>query len=171
MTIWQLVNGEEIEQGDLLREIYVPIIKPTFPHGEGGKVIEAVTADVIIVTQSCDLLNNKIGTALVARIMEISEFEQTNTQFKSRRNWNRVRRGEYIALDLIASPTLPEDISQCVVVDFREVYSLPITYLTRNAAEAGDRYRLASPYLEHFSQSFARCFMRVALPVPIAEFR
>jgi hypothetical protein len=28
----------------------------------------------------------------------------------------------------------------------------------------GKRYRLQSPFLEHFSQSFGRFYMRVALP-------
>ncbi|MEZ2279409.1 MAG: hypothetical protein ACBR12_21120, partial [Microcoleus sp.] len=33
-----------------------------------------------------------------------------------------------------------------------------------------DRWRLKSPYLEHFSQAFARLFMRVGLPSAIPPF-
>jgi hypothetical protein len=56
------------------------------------------------------------------------------------------------------------------MVDFREIYSLPFDYLVSRAAQLGPRWRLRSPYLEHFSQAFARFFMRVGLPSTIPPF-
>jgi len=50
------------------------------------------------------------------------------------------------------------------VVNFREIVNLPVVYLRQHATGLGDRYRLQSPFLEHFSQAFARFFMRVGLP-------
>ncbi len=58
-----------------------------------------------------------------------------------------------------------------LVVDFGEIYSLPVAYLANHAGQQGDRWRLQSPYLEHFSQAFARFFMRVGLPVQIPEYK
>ena len=58
-----------------------------------------------------------------------------------------------------------------LVVDFREIFSLPIDYLKDHAVRLGPRWRLKSPFLEHFSQAFARFFMRVGLPSSIPEFR
>ena len=43
-------------------------------------------------------------------------------------------------------------------------------YLTRHAQQLGDRWRLRSPFLEHFSQAFSRSFMRVGLPSAVPEF-
>ena len=47
---------------------------------------------------------------------------------------------------------------------------LPFSYLTRHAAALGNRHRLQSPFLEHFSQAFARFFMRVGLPSSIPAY-
>ncbi len=58
-----------------------------------------------------------------------------------------------------------------LVVDFREIYSLPFELLTLQAEAAEKRWRLKSPYLEHFSQAFARFFMRVGLPSAIPPFK
>lgn len=54
-------------------------------------------------------------------------------------------------LHLLASPTNPADARSALVVDFRAIYSLPVAYLNRHAVQVGDRWRLRSPFLEHFS--------------------
>lgn len=55
-------------------------------------------------------------------------------------------------------------------MNFREIYSLPIEYLERHSLNLDDRWRLQSPFLEHFSQAFARFFMRVGLPSAVPPF-
>jgi hypothetical protein len=84
--------------------------------------------------------------------------------------WNNVRKGRSPALHLLASPTNPTEARSALLVDFRAIYSLPFAYLIRHAAQVGDRWRLRSPFLEHFSQAFARSFMRVGLPSSVPEF-
>lgn len=84
---------------------------------------------------------------------------------------NEVLKGRIEGLHLLASPTAPQDIRQALVVDFREIYSLSYDYVTAYATALGPRWRLKSPFLEHFSQAFARFFMRVGLPLTIPEFR
>ncbi len=63
------------------------------------------------------------------------------------------------------------DGRNALVVDFRQIYSLPVAYLRRHAGGLGSRWRLQSPYREHFSQAFARFFMRVGLPTAIPSFK
>jgi hypothetical protein len=58
-----------------------------------------------------------------------------------------------------------------LVVDFRQIFSLPVAYLRMHAAILGSRWRLQSPFREHFSQAFARFFMRVGLPAAIPAFK
>jgi hypothetical protein len=70
----------------------------------------------------------------------------------------------------LASPTAPGEARAALLVDFRAIYSLPVDYLVRRAVQIGDRWRLRSPFLEHFSQAFARSFMRVGLPSSVPEF-
>ena len=65
---------------------------------------------------------------------------------------------------------LPKNQREFCVVDFRRVYSLPISFVRTRAARA-PHLRLLPPYREHLSQAFARYFMRVGLPADIPKFK
>jgi hypothetical protein len=169
MLVWSEINGPDLAQGDLITEIVVPRVRPDFPT---DTAIDAIEIDAIVATQSCDLVNSKTPNGVLVRASRLSEFEATNAHYASnRRNWNLVLRGGVHALYLLPSENKPENRDEMWVVDFREVYSVPIPYLKARAIDLGDRARLRSPYVEHFSQAFARFFMRVALPEDIPEFR
>ncbi|SRR6266446_947553 len=163
MAAWAEISGADLAQGDLVTGVLVPLVGSEFPKDRRVNVEEL---DVIIATQTCDLANTKISSALVVRTMPISEFEQDNPSYKQRKNWNAVAQGRIAALHLLPSVdnSLSQDGAGAWVIDFREVYSLPVSYLSAHAVKLGSRRRLCSPYLEHFSQSFGHFFMRVALP-------
>jgi hypothetical protein len=132
--------------------------------------------DLIIVTQSCDLENRKAALVALCPIWPVPEFEQAQPDqgISPKRwadRWNNVRKGREPGLHLLASPTEPANARAALVADFREIYSLPYEYLLRRAAALTTRWRLRSPYLEHFSQAFARFFMRVGLPSMVPEFK
>ena len=99
------------------------------------------------------------------------EYEEANPDFARRGRWEEVRKGRIEGLHILASPVAPDENSQALVADFREIFSLPLAYVARIADKSGDRHRLQSPYLEHFSQAFARFFMRVGLASDIKPFR
>ena len=63
----------------------------------------------------------------------------------------------------------PEFESKPRIIDFKSVV-LPVGFLRNFAVQQGPRVRLMPPYREHLSQSFARFFMRVGLPVDIPSF-
>jgi hypothetical protein len=161
MAAWAEIRGSDLAQGDLVTGVLVPLVGSEFPQDRAANVEQL---DVIIATQTCDLANAKINSVVVVRTMPITEFEEDNPSYKQRKNWNSVAQGRNVTLHLL--PPLDNSSSQdgAWVVDFREVYSLPVSYLRAHAAELVSRRRLCSPYLEHFSQSFGHFFMRVALP-------
>ncbi|MCA8990657.1 MAG: hypothetical protein KDA88_01695 [Planctomycetaceae bacterium] len=128
-------------------------------------------ASLIVVTQSCDLENKKVDHVALCPIYPLTEFENINDKFKNKKAWEIVRKGQVPALHLLASPTQPESNLDCLVVDFGQIASLPIGYLSNHADSLEQRWRLGSPFLEHFSQAFARFFMRVGLPSGIAPFK
>lgn len=175
---WTSINESVLQQGDLLMECWIP----EFPHDfalntDTAVVIHADQADLIVITQSCDLKHGRLSLAAMCPVWSIPAFEsaqEAHGRSKSAKGWrdfwNNVRKGRSAALHLLASPESPIDPRSALVVDFRAVYSLPLAYLTRHAAQVGDRWRLRSPFLEHFSQAFARSFMRVGLPSSIPEF-
>ena len=169
---WQFIAGPILNQGDLLNDCYIPIMLSDFNPVEGGFAdLDLEVRSVIILTQSCDLENGKAPLVAVCPIYRLSEWEAANPEFQAKGRWEAVRQGRVEGLHLLAGLAGPEINMDCLAVDFRQIYSLPIGYLTAHAEQAGRRARLQSPYLEHFAQAFARFFMRVGLPSNIAKFK
>ena len=168
---WTKVDEAELRQGDFLPQCLVPVFNPDYGRPEDvTHTVPVSEYDLIVVTQSCDLENQKAPLVAMSPIYTLSDFEKINEKFKKPGAWETVRKGRVEGLHLLASPETPVDNSRALVVSFREVYSLPIDYLMQHASAMGPRWRLESPYLEHFSQSFARFFMRVGLPSSIPPF-
>jgi len=122
-------------------------------------------------TQTCDLAHKKVSLVALCPIHTLASFEERNPKFRQKGKWEEVRRGRVEGLHLLASPTDPANNRKALVVDFGQIISLPFEYLTQRARNLGKRWRLNSPFLEHFSQAFARFFMRVGLPSSIPQFR
>lgn len=174
---WISVEDETLHQGDYFPGCLVPSLPGDFAdHRRQEGPIPLLGRDLIVLTQSCDLANAKISLVALCSVWTIAVFEKADTSHSTSRKkwlsrWNNVRKGREPALHLLQSPVAPEDSASTLVVDFRESYSLPIAYLAQRASLPGHRWRLESPYLEHFSQSLARFYMRVGLPSPIPEFK
>lgn len=170
---WSRVIGNKLAQGDLLKDCLVPQYGADFgSDGEGTPEILTVgTQTLIIVTQSCDLENDKVELVALCPAYALAEFEAVNPSFTQKGHWEQVRKGRRDALHLLGSPDNPDDNRGALVVDFGQIFSLPPAYLEKKAEAAGERLRLDSPFLEHFSQAFARYFMRVGLPSQIPAFK
>jgi hypothetical protein len=170
---WIKVAGSALAQGDLIEKCLVPQFGAGF--GAAGQnadeIVPVGRADLIVVTQSCDLENNKVALVAMCPAYTLDKFESANPHFKTKGKWEEVRKGRVEGLHLLGCPVNPGDNRGCLVVDFGQIFSLPPAYLAKRAADAGDRWRLDSPFLEHFSQAFARYFMRVGLPSQIPSFR
>lgn len=155
MTIenfWVQINETTLRQGDYLPGCRVPI--PVFDPTTFGKTsenqeveIDLENYDLIVLTQSCDLENGKIIQVLLCPIFSIPEYEEANPAFKNKGVWNEVLKGRKEGLYLLASPTNPGNNREALVVDFRQIYSLPYDYVLKHATELGSRWRLKSPYI------------------------
>jgi hypothetical protein len=126
---------------------------------------------LIVLTQSCDLENKTVEFVAFSPVSTLANFERSNPEFLRKGRWEEVRKGRIEGLHLLASPDNSSENRQCLVADFGHIVSLPFAYACRHASVLGDRPRLVSPFLEHFSQGFARFFMRVGLPASIAPFK
>jgi hypothetical protein len=177
-SFWAAVNEAVLRQGDLLADCWIPEFPADFADASGAaRLIAADQANLIVIAQSCDLEQGKVSLVALCPIWAIPAFEEAQAshgQSKSAKSWrdywNHVRNGRSPTLHLLASPTRPTEARAALVVDFRAIYSLPFAYLSRHAQQLGERWRLRSPYLEHFSQAFSRSFMRVGLPSSVPEF-
>ncbi len=170
---WHETSGGELLQGDLLRDCLLPLFRSEPLSSIGASVVdqEVRRARLIVVTQSCDLASGRAEFVALCPLHTLAEFERVNPEFARKGRWEGVRKGRVEGLHLLASPTQPANNHESLVVDFGHIVSVPYAYAVEHAESFGARWRLASPYLEHFSQAFARFFMRVGLPAAIPEFK
>lgn len=170
-SFWTSCQGDQIEQGDYLPSCWVPVVSADFEPQLSEPEISVGASNLIIVTQSCDLANDKIELAALCPMTTLEKWEQLNPEFAKRGVWESVRQGRREGLHMLSAFENAGENRHAFVVDFREIFSLPVTYLRRHADRLGVRWRLQSPFREHFSQAFARFFMRVGLPAAIPPFK
>lgn len=169
---WTSVNSNRLAQGDWLPGCFVPVFTPEFGRNGDGKPYDVPVkeANLIVTTQSCDLDNDKVELVALCPIYTLAEFRISNPGLSNSR-CEEIRKGRIAGLHLLASPNEPANNQAALIVDFGQIFGLPLGYLTKRAEELGSRWRLESPFLEHFSQAFARYFMRVGLPSSIPPFK
>ncbi len=166
---YQAGNWAELEQGDLLPNCHV-LLPPsnltevllTAKEGdELGVEVSLNKAQLIVMSQSCDLATNKIDQVLLCGHFPASKHPKHVR--------SEIRKERYPALHMLEKCELQGHEFERQIVDFRTIYTLPKDFVVAFAASLGTRVRLLSPYKEHLSQSFARYFMRVGLPRPLKE--
>jgi hypothetical protein len=171
---YALVRGdEELLQGDLLRDC--PIVVPPAdiaPREAGpGKVeVDVMLYDVVVMSQSCDLVQKKVDLVLVCPFWPLSQAESLNRTLKTAARKENLRQGRFVGYVLLDRSSVDGFETDYLVVDFRSVFSVPFDYIVHLSKEAGERLRLLPPYREHLAQAFARFFMRVGLPAEIPAF-
>jgi hypothetical protein len=169
----EIYASDEITQGDLISECLLPRPSAGFyedllsNNGEPAEEIDIQQADVVVLSQACDIENDKIDSIIVCPYWDVAYFAQKNQNYAGRDRIESIRQGKeppYHVIDRYQS----NDISiGFQIVDFHQIYSVPKDYLQQLASRKTVRLRLNPPYREHLSQAFARYFMRVGLPSDI----
>lgn len=177
--------ADSVSQGDLL--IRCPLV--TWKPGPVSEVSEehleslrgAVTvelADVVVMTQACDLEQGNVDRVVVCVAEPLEKFHSAWIERRKTlgKKYGNEAWGSYLAAlgngfvwshavlnrgsaGGVSTPTR--------VVALHEVHTLPLDFVESYVALQGKRLRLTSPYLEYLSQSFAKFFMRVALPIDV----
>lgn len=162
-------SSKELNQGDLIYNC--PVIIPPINLLEEDEVdVDINTINAIILSQSCDLENNKIDLVLVCPFFPLENFleqfaqsqNQTLTKKFREKTIKDLKQGNFPSYHIINKMDTHLDDFQ--VDDFRNVYGVNIQFLGELCSTINERIRLLPPYREHLSQAFARYFMRVGLP-------
>ncbi len=174
-TAWyeEINSSEEITQGDLIPECLLP--RPTAgfyedllaDREESAEPIDIEQADVVVMSQACDIENDKIDSIIVCPFWDVANFTQQNPNYAGRDRIESLRQGKeppYHVIDPYESANIAMGYQ---IVDFHHIFSVPKEYLKQLASRRLVRLRLNPPYREHLSQAFARYFMRVGLPSDI----
>jgi hypothetical protein len=168
---WYQIFGKstELQQGDFIPECPILIPPTSFKIGDEPEV-EIKLIDSIVLSQSCDLINNKVDIVLVCPYYSLKTFVEGLPQEQSskkaiRNTIDSLKKGNIPGYHLLNKDHPHTEDYQ--VVDFRNVYGIQIDSLKNICNSFNKRMRLLPPYREHLSQSFARYFMRVGLPQDI----
>jgi hypothetical protein len=94
---WQQINEVALAQGDLLPRCLVPQFEPDYGHGGADDIREVPVgeADLVIVTQTCDLANNKVTLVALCPIHTLKDFEKQNEKFKRKHSRISVLRRRF----------------------------------------------------------------------------
>ena len=177
MSAWANISDDELRQGDLLDGCKVPLLGADFGESEKLNEVPLASVSLMILTQSCDLVirsgksEPKATSVALCRIYTLKEYASVRPDFTNPKAREDARTGRIEGVHLLHSLTDQNDNQSVLIAHFREIFSLPFSYLRRHAASLKDRPRLQSPYLEHFAQGFARFFMRVGLPLDIPPYK
>jgi hypothetical protein len=167
---YSVVQGTDLAQGDLFDRcpVFLPPADLVELSDEAAFMWEE--RDVIVMTQACDLVPGREKVTEVLLCATWCRSDLKSGHLSTPRGLEDARRGNLPGYHLLAGCEFAGIVREVRVVDFRRVYSLPLTFMRQRASRAGDRLRLLPPYREHLSQAFARYFMRVGLPQDIPPF-
>ena len=157
-------NSDNIAQGDVICDCPILIVKGELHPGLERKTVETElkTIDAIVMSQSCDLEQGKVEHVILCGLVNAAQSGQKYSDIDS------IKKGRQPAYHLLNSFDDGAGAKlDMQIVDFRNIYSLPIAQLKKIAVAAVRRFRVLPPYREHLAQAFARFFMRIGLPEDI----
>lgn len=172
----ELAKEDRLEQGDILFDFPIPVIAglSAFPPDPSDDLrVDFDLADVVVMTQSCDLSNDKIERIIVAKLARWKTIHDQNADLQSTNYRKSLQMGNVPGWSLLREhDVVGEPRLEWSVVNFRSLHLVSAKFLYDWLVKKEDdaRLRLKSPYKEHLSQAFARFFMRVGLPHDAADF-
>lgn len=166
---YEMVDGGDLQQGDLLRDCPVIVPSPglTWPLPENNIPADLLIYDVVVMSQSCDLANEKVKDVIVCPHWSLDQAAAMDPLFKRKGSFEEIRKGRRPRYVLLAGCDHLDPPLSVRIVDFGRIFSLPKAFIAQLVARTGVRPRVCPPYREHLSQAFARFFMRVGLPQDI----
>jgi hypothetical protein len=179
MNTWYLKipASQPISQGDIL--FHCPVFKniPMFDWDDPRIVVDMQTvvdyADVVVMTQACDLEDCSAEMVNVAMLhdplkMKVKSIKENDTDAQKRnKHWDVIKK---IRDDRMPNFALISDYSDTEismgykVVDFSTVFTLPYDMLMNFREYSNKRLRLNTPHRELLSQKYGNYFARIGLP-------
>jgi hypothetical protein len=172
-------------QGDFVLDCPILDWQPEAPKAEGAGEdeqlkhgYEILKMDVVVMTQACDLEQKHVDEVVVCPLFSLTQVKQaweTNRKAKGQgiggSAWSSfcgdIRKGFVWNYAMLNRGEVDGIKTEHRVVDFHDIYTIPLAFLQGIATSRGPRLRLRPPYREHLSQAFARYFMRVGLPTAV----
>ena len=150
---YDLTEGPSLLQGDLLRDCPVFAVSDSlsWPPGAAADIeVEAKVFDLVVMTQSCDLENEKVEDVLLAQLVAWNdavraEVERGNDVVRSRKFRKLLVDGNVPGLSLLhrrdAHPSLPWSVATEAEISSRFQWELAACRGRRRFTSRGPRLR------------------------------
>ncbi|MFP7377648.1 MULTISPECIES: hypothetical protein [Bacillus] len=177
-------KDEDITQGDIILSCPVPVIDydEDYPYFKPQYMLQ----DVIVMTQACDLENNKVRNVTLCKIGSLEKQVKEHFDYRNKDNkgYNyetisprskfkyakEIIQGKYLDLYFLNKFDNGQYKVPYRLVYLRDSYKIPVHSLKKfiESKEDSEILSLLPPYREHLSQHFSFNFSRIGLPVNIA---
>lgn len=175
---YEVILEGSLEQGDIILNCPMITISASITDKpldlsiledgyDGCMDAEISLMDAIVLSQSCDLANDKISHVTLCRIVDTNRIKDHGITASNIGELIKGRNVHKFLINNFESREHNQLNLGYTVVDFQGFFSIPKKLLEACVKNNGARLRLLPPYREHLSQSFARTFMRVGLPINI----
>lgn len=156
---------DAIDQGDIIDGCPVLLINNFNIENLQTLDVKGPLGRVLVLTQTCDLANEKNRQAVCAVVYEAPYLVERQL-LKAEQIRGQVRTGRVFGwyyLPASAALGLPE-----MIVDFRQLHTVPMELLTALCQRSQRRARVQPLYREHLAKHFADTYSRIGLPEPYA---
>ena len=129
---------------------------------EAAEVAQSVSRDIVL-TQTCDLANQKVSHVVVAVVLDADSLVVSG-RLKAADIRGPIRAGRVFGWYFL--PKSEQLGLQEMIVDLRQLHTVPIDLLTALCRSGKRRARVEPLYREHLNKHFANSYDRIGLPEP-----
>jgi len=156
-------SDQPVDQGDFIDDCQVLSINEFDARGIDPPRLNVAINRVLILTQTCDLVNQKVSNATVAVIHE-AQFMVDQGVLKPADIRGPIRAARVYGWYFLPA-SLDLGLNE-MIVDLRQIHTVRLDLLLALCQRGKRRGRLQSPYREHLARHFADTFSRIGLPDP-----
>jgi hypothetical protein len=155
--------NEAVDQGDLIDGCPVSLVTAFSTDQLDTAKVQLDLHRVVVLTQTCDLANQKVDAANVASVFAAQQLVAGQI-LKAVDLKGPIRAGRVWGLYFL--PAQAELGLNEMIVDLRRLHTVRLDLLSTLCRAGKRRARLQMPYREHLAKHLADTFSRIGLPQP-----
>lgn len=164
MTIYHLPEPDApIDQGDILEGCPILQVAHFNVDTPDSPEVSCSVARVVVISQACDLVNQKTTRANVALVFDAEELVERRV-IRAGDVRGPIRSGRVYGWYFL--PSSKELGFQESIADLRQLHTVPLNVLADLAGHGFRKARIRPLYREHLAKHFADTFSRIGLPQP-----
>lgn len=155
--------GAGLDQGDLIDDCPIVRVNAYRLDTPNDADLDFSRRRVIVLTQTCDLAQTKAEYVAVASVFDADDLVAQRI-LKPADIKGPLRSGRVWGCYFL--PARAELSFKEMIVDLRQLTTMPLTILEDMVKGGHRRARLMTPYREHLAKHFADTYCRIGLPQP-----